>query len=109
MSEVIVGAVQTETLGRRFKDAMPPWPVSMLVVLAGFLIPAMLLRFPMEFIVGGVVGFVGLALVIAHPFLGLLVFLGLLYLRPEESFPSLAGARMALTVSLAALFAWVVN
>jgi O-antigen ligase len=33
----------------------------------------------------------------------------LLYLRPEESFPALAGARMLLTVSVTALAAWAIN
>src|SRR5438309_6212127 len=73
------------------------------------LIPALLLWFPMPMVIGGVVGLLILTLVLACPYAGLIIFLGLLYLRPEEIFPKLAGARMTLVVSLVTLFAWAVN
>jgi O-antigen ligase len=78
-------------------------------MLIALLVPMLLLRYPMPLVAGGMVGLVVLMLILACPYVGLLVFLALLYLRPEEIFPQLAGARMTLTVSLVALFAWLVN
>jgi O-antigen ligase len=96
-------------LWQQFRDTLPPWGVCALVLLTGLLIPALVLRYPMPYAILAVAGLMGLTFVVTCPYLGMLVFLGLLYLRPEESFPALAGARMTLLVSLAVLFAWAVN
>src|SRR4051794_36363406 len=87
-------------LWQQFRDALPPWGVCALVLLIGLVIPAIVLRYPTPYAILAVVGLVGITLVVTCPYLGLLVFLGLLYLRPEEIFPALAGARMTLLVSL---------
>src|SRR5947199_9038050 len=79
---------------QRLRDALPPRTVCGLAVLVSLLIPALLLWFPMPMVIGGVVGLLILTLVLACPYAGLIIFLGLLYLRPEEIFPKLAGARM---------------
>jgi putative inorganic carbon (HCO3(-)) transporter len=51
-------------------------------------------------VLAAVIAIVGLCAVIARPFVGLLLFIALLYFRPEETFPALAGMRLTLTVSL---------
>jgi len=54
-------------------------------------------------VIAGVVGILGLVIVIARPFWGLLFFVGLLYTRPEETIPSLAGMHLPLVISLTTL------
>jgi O-antigen ligase len=109
MAEISVKQPLTDSIWRRAGDVLPPKVVCALAGLISLLIPALLLLYPMSLVIGGVVGLLVVALVAARPYAGLLLFLALLYLRPEESFPALAGARMTLTVSLVALFAWAVN
>jgi O-antigen ligase len=109
MSELSVKYPLRDSMGQRVRDALPPRSVCVLAVLIGLLIPVLLLRYPMSMVIGGVVGLLAFTLVLACPYVGLLLFLALLYLRPEESFPDIAGARMTLTVSLVALFAWSIN
>jgi putative inorganic carbon (HCO3(-)) transporter len=109
MSEVILKPTLSDTRWQRFRDALPPWTALALIALVTTLIPVLLLHYPMVWIIGGVLGLLGLGLVTAFPFFGLLLFLGLLYLRPEESYPDLAGARMALMISSTACFAWAIN
>lgn len=107
MSEVTF--THQEAWRQRFRDSLPPWPACVLIALFATLVPVLLLRFPMVWVIGAVVGFLGLVVTVAFPFVGMLVFLGLLYLRPEESFPALAGARMTLIVSMTAFSAWAIN
>jgi putative inorganic carbon (hco3(-)) transporter len=109
MSEVTLTPNLEDRRWQRFRDALPPRAAFWLIVLVAGLIPLLLLQLPMMWVIGGVVGLLGLALVIASPFFGLLLFLGLLYLRPEENFPELAGARMALIISSTACLAWMIN
>jgi putative inorganic carbon (hco3(-)) transporter len=109
MSEIIYRPIHQDPLGRRLRDALPPWPICTLIVALTLLIPISLLKLQMAWVIGAVVGLMGLALTVAFPYVGLLIFLGLLYLRPEESFPELAGARMTLVISLTVFFAWAVN
>lgn len=54
-------------------------------------------------IAAGVVALIGIFLVVARPTWGLLLFLALLYTRPEESIPALAGMRLPLMISLCTL------
>src|ERR1051326_5207397 len=109
MSESILRPGAGESVWSRVREGLPEARIGALVALVGITIPGLLLHFPMLSIIAGVVGLLGLTLVVACPFAGLLIFLGLLYLRPEEVFPSLAGARMTLLVSLVALIAWAIN
>src|SRR5689334_21049277 len=102
MIEASLNPARRDSLGRRFRDTLPPGLICGEAALVAVLIPMLLLHYPMIFVIGAVVGFLGVALVFSQPYWGLLVFLGLLYLRPEESFPALAGARMTLFVSLIA-------
>jgi O-antigen ligase/polysaccharide polymerase Wzy-like membrane protein len=111
MSEVTLSPVTRDPLGRRLRDALPPWPACVLIALLTLLVPGLLLRFSyqMFMVIGAMVGIVVWLVIIASPFTGLLIFLGLLYLRPEEMFPQLAGTRLALIVSWSAMAAWVIN
>jgi len=54
-----------------------------------------------------VVALVGALVIVARPFWGLIFFLGLLYTRPEESIPALAGMRLPLMISVLTLVAMV--
>src|SRR4051794_9406555 len=109
MAEAILKHNYKDSLGRRIQDALPPWSICALAALVGLLIPALLLRYQMPLVVGGFIGLIVFLLILTCPFVGLLTFLGLLYLRPEEIFPALAGARLTLIVSLIALFAWIIS
>jgi putative inorganic carbon (hco3(-)) transporter len=86
-----------------------PITVWVIIGLVGLLVPALLTRLPMLLVIGGVVGLAVVALVIACPYVGLLLFLALLYLRPEDSYPVLAAVRMTLLASLLAFGAWLLN
>lgn len=109
MAEVTYRPIHQDSLGRRFREALPPLPICALIVVLAAAIPIALLKLHMVWVIGVVVGLIGLALTVAFPYVGLLIFLGLLYLRPEESFPEMAGARLTLLISLTVLFAWMVN
>lgn len=54
-------------------------------------------------VVAAVLGVMGVCLILAQPFCGLVLFVGLLYVRPEEVIPELAGSRVALIIALATL------
>ena len=50
-----------------------------------------------------VVAVIALVAMLTRPFLGLLLFVALLYVRPEEGFPALNGLHLALTTALVTL------
>ncbi len=58
-------------------------------------------------VVALVLASLGGLVIIARPFWGLMLFIGLLYTRPEESIPALAGAHLLLIISLVTLVALV--
>ncbi|MCC2671930.1 MAG: O-antigen polymerase, partial [Armatimonadetes bacterium] len=77
-----------------------------LLVVACILVPALLAY---SFALGSemrvtavVLGILALTVVLTRPFWGLLLFCALLYFRPEETFPQLAGTRLTLCISVAA-------
>jgi putative inorganic carbon (hco3(-)) transporter len=109
MSEIRVKYPVRDNVWRRAGDALPPRSVWGLIVVIGLLIPVLLLQFPMPQVVGGLLGLLVFTLVVACPYAGLVLFLALLYLRPEEIFPQLAGLRMTLMISVLALSAWTIN
>jgi O-antigen ligase len=90
-------------------DSLPPWYVGVMAALVMLVVPLALLRYQTYLVIGGLVALMVLVLIVTEPFVGLLIFLGLLYMRPEEYIPALAGARMTLLVSVIALFAWMIN
>src|SRR5213083_409531 len=108
MSEAILRHSYKDSVGRRIQDALPPWSVCGLAGLVGLIVPMLLLRYQMPLVIGAFIGLLAFALIVTSPYLGLLTFLGLLYLRPEEIFQQLAGARLTLIISLLSLFAWAI-
>src|SRR2546421_8099330 len=79
----------------------------LLIILACVLVPAVLgysiLVTDETQAVAGVIALLGLMVVIARLFWGLIFFVALLYIRPEDTFPALAAMRLTLTVSLVAM------
>jgi O-antigen ligase len=76
-----------------------------LFVVGGLLVPLLLayaLATGSEMKVTAIVfGVVALGVVLSRPFVGLLLFCLMLYLRPEETFPALQGTRLTLAISVA--------
>lgn len=54
-------------------------------------------------VVAGMVGLLGVGLIMWQPFLGLILLIGLIYVRLEEVAPVLAGMRLTLLISVATL------
>jgi len=54
-------------------------------------------------VIAVVVGILGVVAILVRPFWGLILFTGLLYVRPEDSIPALAGMHFTLIVSLVTL------
>jgi putative inorganic carbon (hco3(-)) transporter len=84
-------------------------PLFFLAVVVGLLLPGVLaysLVLENEFrVLAVVVAVATLLLVLARPFWGLLLFVAVLYTRPEEMYPVLAGLRLSLMVAVVALIA----
>jgi putative inorganic carbon (hco3(-)) transporter len=83
-------------------------PILILLV-AGLVVPAILayaLGTVSEMrVLAVVIALVGALTVLARPFWGLILFVALLYTRPEEAIPELAGTRLTLGMSLLTLVA----
>lgn len=89
----------------------PRTPVA-LIVGAAVLIPVLLaygLAVYNELqVVGVVLALLGLTVILARPFVGLIFFVALLYIRPEESIKALAGMHFTLVIALVTLLGmWV--
>src|SRR5688500_17332046 len=86
-----------------------PSPVSaavspLLIIASGILLPgvlAYLMTTGSELrVVAALFGLLGMMVIVARPFWGLIFFLGLLYTRPEESIEALQGMRLPLLISV---------
>jgi putative inorganic carbon (HCO3(-)) transporter len=86
-----------------------PSPSVPLLLLAGLLVPGILtyalIIADEAKVMAGVIAILFVIAIIYKPFLGLLCFIGLLYARPEEAFPALAGLRLPLIMALVTLVA----
>lgn len=60
-------------------------------------------------VAAAVVGLLGLLTVVARPFWGLIFFVALLYTRPEEMVPALAGMRLTLVISVSTLVGMMIQ
>jgi len=76
------------------------------MVAAGGLIAAALLTRSPVLVVAGTVGLLGCSVILARPFIGILLFLALMYTRPELFAPKIADMRLPLVISVLTLFAW---
>lgn len=78
-----------------------------LILIAGLILPAFLayaLVVTSEAqVLAVVLALLGVAVILARPSWGLVLFVGLIYIRPEETFPSLAGMRLTLAISVVTL------
>ena len=61
------------------------------------------------FLVGGVLGIIGLLLVFKYPFFGFFIYVALYFLRPGERFPSLAPLRLELVYGVLLLAAIAIS
>lgn len=93
---------------RRSHSATPPL---FLFLLVGVLIPLVLsfgfVLMPEMRVAAAVFGLLAVMLIFASPFWGLVAFVGLLYTRPEELFPAMAGMRLTLIFSMVTLVALI--
>jgi putative inorganic carbon (hco3(-)) transporter len=84
-----------------------------LILIAGLLLPLALaygLATENELkVIAIVIGCLGVALIVWQPFFGLLLLVGLIYVRVEELIPALAGMRLTLIISGATLVAAAVQ
>lgn len=100
-----------QDLGRRTLSTEAFW--SGLAVLsmfgAGGVIALALLKISPILVVAGVIAVLGCSVVLFRPFLGILLFLTLMYWRPELYAPSVAEMRLPLLISFLTLFAWLVQ
>jgi putative inorganic carbon (hco3(-)) transporter len=83
-------------------------PSIWLILMAGILIPgALALGLAMNETAYAIAAFLALIVgsaILAQPFIGLLVFLALVYSRPEELFPAITGMRLTLILTALTLF-----
>jgi len=54
-------------------------------------------------VTAAVIALLGVVSILARPYVGLMLFIGLLYIRPEEMFPAMAGMRLTLMIGLVTL------
>lgn len=60
-------------------------------------------------VVAGLLAALGIVLIVVRPFFGLSLFVVLLYVRPEETFPALTGMHLTLAIALFALTGMIVH
>jgi putative inorganic carbon (HCO3(-)) transporter len=80
---------------------MPVWLLAIACVVTPMVLAYSLALGSEARVTAVVLGIVALVGVIARPFVGLLLFCVLLYIRPEETFPVLQGTRLTLAISVA--------
>jgi putative inorganic carbon (HCO3(-)) transporter len=104
---------QTATTRTGVEQSSSLIPDNIILILVGIIIPGALCIAFSEYnewqVVAVVLGLLGAVLIMARPHWGLAFFTALLYTRPEESMPELAGMRLTLIVSVIMLVAMWVN
>jgi putative inorganic carbon (HCO3(-)) transporter len=98
----------------RLRAGEPTTRVDIALIAAALLLPLLLAvlitRGGHELrVVVGIVAVVAIVASMARPFFGLVLFIGLLYVRPEDSFPVLTGMRLTLIVSMVTLGSMLVQ
>jgi len=76
---------------------------------AGGVIALALLKISPILVVAGILAVLGCSVVLFRPFLGILLFLTLMYWRPELYAPGVAEMRLPLLLSFLTLFAWLIQ
>lgn len=94
----------------RSTETAVPWTIVVLACLCIPLLLAYYLSTTNELrVVAVLLGVIGLALILIRPYIGLILFTVLLYLRPEENIAGIEGLRLPLLISLATLAGWVLH
>jgi O-antigen ligase len=76
---------------------------------AGAVIAGGLLTMSTPIVVAGTFAALGCGIILVHPYLGVLLFLALLYGRPEQFVPQVAALRLPFLLALFTMFAWLVQ
>jgi putative inorganic carbon (HCO3(-)) transporter len=100
-----------QNLGRRAYSSDLFWSglgVLSMLGAAGLIAAALLTRSPV-LVVAGTAALLGCAVIMARPVIGILLFLALMYTRPELFAPQVAAMRLPLLLSVLTLFAWAVQ
>lgn len=93
--------------------APPPVPYAFLFIIVGMIVPALIAygfgTLNETQVIAVILAILGLCGILARPFVGLIFFTCLLYTRPEESIPALAGMHFTLIVALVTLIGMLVQ
>lgn len=100
-----------QDLGRRTLSTEAFWSGLAIVSMfgAGGVIALALLKISPVLVVAGILAVLGCSVVVFRPFLGILLFLTLMYWRPELYAPGVAEMRLPLLLSFLTLFAWLIQ
>jgi len=80
-----------------------------LMVGAAAVIAGGLLSMSAPLVAAAVLAAIGCALILWQPFLGIMLFLGLMYARVEQFYPVVATMRLPMLLSCFTIFAWIVQ
>jgi putative inorganic carbon (hco3(-)) transporter len=100
-----------QQIGRRAAGSEFFWTGIALVVMLGAcaVIAASLLTVSPTLVAAGVLAALACGLILYYPYVGIIVFLGLLFLRLDQFFPLIMKLRLPMLVSSFTLFAWLVQ
>src|SRR5688572_5002950 len=98
-------------LGRRAADTDIFWTgLALLVMLgAGAVIAGGLLTMSPVLVAACVLALLACGIILRYPYVGIILFLGLLFLRLDQFFPIITTLRLPIMVSSFTLFAWLVQ
>jgi O-antigen ligase len=100
-----------QDLGRRTVSSDAFWSTATVIGMVGaaLLIAVSLVTGSQNVVVAGTLAVLACAVVIWRPYVGILLFLTLMYWRPELYAPGVAEMRLPLLLSVLALFAWLIQ
>ncbi len=87
----------------RFSPFLTPLFIALACILLPLVLPYAMTTTNELQVIGLVLGLVAVGVVIGNPFWGLMIFIGLIYVRPEDYMPELASLRLTLLVSCVTL------
>ncbi|HEU4752741.1 MAG TPA: hypothetical protein VFU47_06500, partial [Armatimonadota bacterium] len=90
-----------ERIGQRVLSSEVFWTGLSLLLMVGAaaVVAAGLLSLSAPIVVAAVLAFLGCLVILANPYAGVLLFLTLLYVRPEQFFPQVAPLRLPFVLS----------
>src|SRR5438045_4205375 len=87
----------------RFTPFLSPLFLILVCIVIPLVLPFAMTQANEVQVAGIVLGILAVGVVIAQPYWGLILFIGLIYVRPEESIPALEGMHFTLLVSIVTL------